>query len=66
MYKTALILRTLLFAIVFSAVAHAADHIWVLQHGTLTYHVSHPLHQTDGVSHEVHEKVCVARGSAIS
>src|SRR6516225_8966489 len=29
----------------------AADHTWVLKESTLTYHVSHPLHQTDGVSH---------------
>jgi hypothetical protein len=29
----------------------AADHTWVLKQSTLTYHVSHPLHQTDGVSH---------------
>ena len=29
----------------------AADHQWVLKESTLTYHVSHPLHQTEGVSH---------------
>ncbi|MGD0127745.1 MAG: YceI family protein [Terriglobia bacterium] len=29
----------------------AADSQWVLEQGTLTYHVSHPLHQFDGVSH---------------
>jgi hypothetical protein len=28
----------------------AADRQWVLKQSTLTYHVSHPLHQTDGVS----------------
>ena len=28
----------------------AADEQWVLGQSTLTYHVSHPLHQTDGVS----------------
>ncbi len=27
------------------------DSQWVLQQSTLTYHVSHPLHQTEGVSH---------------
>jgi hypothetical protein len=27
-----------------------ADSQWVLEQGTLTYHVSHPLHQFDGVS----------------
>src|ERR1700740_1806885 len=36
--------------------AAAADSQWVLQQGTLTYHVSHPLHQSEGVSHEVKGK----------
>jgi hypothetical protein len=36
----------------------AADHQWILKESTLTYHVSHPLHQTDGVSH-------AARGKAL-
>jgi hypothetical protein len=34
----------------------AADHTWVLKQNTLTYHVSHPLHQTDGVSHAARGK----------
>jgi hypothetical protein len=34
----------------------AADHHWVLKQSTLTYHVSHPLHQTDGVSHAARGK----------
>jgi hypothetical protein len=29
----------------------AADGQWVLANSTLTYHVSHPLHQSEGVSH---------------
>jgi hypothetical protein len=33
-----------------------ADDQWVIQQGTLTYHVSHPLHQSEGVSHEVRGK----------
>jgi len=38
---------------------HAADSQWVLKQSTLTYHVSHPLHQIDGVSHEARGKgVC--------
>src|SRR5579872_6933540 len=38
--------------------AHA-DSQWVLEQSTLTYHVSHPLHQTDGVSHAARGKgVC--------
>jgi len=36
----------------------AADSQWVLEQSTLTYHVSHPLHQIDGVSHQ-------ARGKAV-
>ncbi len=41
--------------------ASAADSQWVLQQGTLTYHVSHPLHQSEGVSREARGKgVCHA------
>ncbi len=36
----------------------AADSQWVLERSTLTYHVSHPLHQIDGISH-------AARGKAV-
>jgi hypothetical protein len=37
------------------------DSQWVLEQSTLTYHVSHPLHQTDGVSHAARGKgVCHA------
>ncbi|MGA8150137.1 MAG: YceI family protein [Terriglobales bacterium] len=39
--------------------AAAADSQWVLEQSTLTYHVSHPLHQTEGVSHAARGKgVC--------
>jgi hypothetical protein len=35
------------------------DQQWVLQQSTLTYHVSHPLHQSEGVSHDAKGKgVC--------
>lgn len=38
---------------------YAADQTWVLKQSTLTYHVSHPLHQIDGVSHAARGKgVC--------
>src|SRR5208283_2486090 len=38
-----------------------ADSQWVLQQSTLTYHVSHPLHQTEGVSHAAKGKgICHA------
>jgi len=37
------------------------DRQWVLAQSTLTYHVSHPLHQVEGVSHEARGKgVCHA------
>src|ERR1019366_2380158 len=37
------------------------DSQWALEKSTLTYHVSHPLHQVDGVSHEARGKcVCHA------
>src|ERR1700730_1774889 len=37
------------------------DSQWVLSQSTLTYHVSHPLHQTEGVSHAARGKgVCHA------
>jgi hypothetical protein len=39
----------------------AADAQWTLQQSTLTYHLSHPLHQVDGVSHAARGKgVCHA------
>jgi hypothetical protein len=35
------------------------DSQWVLEQSTLTYHVSHPLHQSEGVSHAARGKgVC--------
>jgi len=38
-----------------------ADSQWVLGQSTITYHVSHPLHQTEGVSHAARGKgVCHA------
>src|SRR5271169_783194 len=37
------------------------DSQWVLEQCTLTYHVSHPLHQSEGVSHAARGKgVCHA------
>jgi hypothetical protein len=56
--------KLLLAVLVMPAVPHftlAADSQWVLQQSTLTYHVSHPLHQVDGVSHAARGKgVCHA------
>jgi hypothetical protein len=43
------------------APALAADSQWVLEQSTLTYHVSHPLHESEGVSHAARGKgVCHA------
>jgi hypothetical protein len=40
---------------------NAADKAWLLDQSTLTYHVSHTLHQTEGVSHAARGKgVCGA------
>lgn len=53
------ILVTLLFLAI-PALA-VADDQWVLDQSTLTYRVSHPLHQTEGVSHAARGKgVCHA------
>ena len=46
----------LLFLLLAASSLFAADHQWVLKQSTLTYHVSHPLHQTDGVSHAARGK----------
>ncbi|HKH99596.1 MAG TPA: YceI family protein [Candidatus Sulfotelmatobacter sp.] len=50
--------KQILTAFLLLALPHlfAADHQWVLKQSTLTYHVSHPLHQTDGVSHAARGK----------
>src|SRR5579885_1805664 len=38
-----------------------ADSQWVLEQSTVTYHVSHPLHESEGVSHAARGKgVCHA------
>jgi hypothetical protein len=38
-----------------------ADHTWILDQSILTYHMSHPLHEVDGVSHAARGKgVCHA------
>jgi len=57
MTKT-LVLTVLLLA---PAASLRADGQWVLEQSTLTYHVSHPLHQVDGVSRAARGKgVCRA------
>lgn len=45
-------LPALLFAILLARPAICqADGQWVLESSTLSYHMSHPMHQVDGVSH---------------
>ena len=51
----------ILLLLPYKAALAQADRQWVLEQSTLTYHVSHPLHQTDGVSHAARGKgVCHA------
>ena len=51
----------MVFFLLASSALAQADRQWVLEQSTLTYHVSHPLHQTDGVSHAARGKgVCHA------
>ena len=47
MMKKNLLFAFLLFAI---PVLAQTDTQWVLQQSTLTYHMSHPMHEVDGVS----------------
>jgi hypothetical protein len=54
--------RKILIAFLLAAIpTFGLDNQWVLQQSTLTYHVSHPLHQSEGVSHAAKGKgVCHA------
>lgn len=55
--------KKLILAILFLAFPRVApaDSQWILEESTLTYHVSHPLHQVEGVSHAAKGKgVCHA------
>lgn len=55
--------QTLLLALLFLAVPQfaRANSQWVLEYSTLDYHVSHPLHEADGVSHAAKGKgICQA------
>src|SRR5450631_2504245 len=56
--KVKILIIFLLFAL--PAIAQTDSH-WVLEQSTLTYHVSHPLHQVEAVSHAAKGKgVCHA------
>jgi|ERR1019366_1961928 hypothetical protein len=51
----------LLLLLLFPTHGRAAGKQWLLEEGTLTYHVSHPLHQMEGISHAARGKgVCDA------
>lgn len=53
--------RGMVVILLFVALAQfvRADTAWILESSTLSYHVSHPLHQVDGVSHAAKGKgVC--------
>jgi hypothetical protein len=57
-------IRLILFFVALPQLALAADSQWVLAQSALTYHVSHPLHQSEGVSNAArgkgvcHDKQC--------
>src|SRR5579862_8705294 len=46
----------------FAKLGRAADRQWVLEQPTLTYHVSHPLHTSEGVSHAAKGKGICRQG----
>jgi hypothetical protein len=48
--------KGLALSALFAPLLAAADGQWVLAKSTLTYHISHPLHQSEGVSHEARGK----------
>ena len=53
--KTKILMAILLLPSLSTAFAQV-DRQWILEQSTLDYHVSHPLHQTDGVSHAARGK----------
>ena len=53
--------KTLMAFLLLVPTLAGADGQWVLGPSTLTYHVSHPLHQSEGISHDARGKgVCHA------
>jgi YceI-like protein len=53
----------LVFLVVFAATTLTwGDSAWTLAQATLTYHISHPLHAADGVSHEARGKGMCEKG----
>jgi hypothetical protein len=60
--KTPRLLALLLLTLPAFRLLHAQpDHTWLLDKSTLTYHMSHPMHEIDGISHGAKGKgVCHA------
>jgi hypothetical protein len=57
--KKNLLLALPLLPLFVAAAAFAQDKTWVLDQSTLTYHITHPMHQVDGTSHAAKGKgVC--------
>jgi hypothetical protein len=54
-------IRTLCLLLTLPGIAFA-DGQWLLEKSTLTYHVSHPLHETEGTSHAARGKVVCQAG----
>ena len=59
MKRRKLLIALLVFA--FPAFAQVESQ-WVLQHSTLTYHMSHPMHDVNGVSHAAKGKGICQKG----
>jgi hypothetical protein len=47
----------------FPGLTNAAQTVWVLKASTLTYHVSHPLHHVEGISHAARGKGICQNGA---
>ena len=59
--------KKILIAVLLVALpAFAADSQWILSQNTLTYHVSHPLHQSEGMSHAAKGKGVCHEVNAVS
>jgi hypothetical protein len=54
--------KTFSFFLLAAPMLVGADSQWVLEQSKLTYHVSHPLHQIDGVSHAARGKAACHAG----
>lgn len=46
----------ILLAFTAAAFAQTPDRTWILDHSTLSYHMSHPMHEVDGTTHSAKGK----------